>query len=306
MNIFITGGAGDLGILLARALEANHEVPVRMDVRKPLNADQGQVIIGSILDRSLLADSMKDCEMVIHIAAWHGIHLVSQKKNLYDFWDLNVTGTFNVFEEAAKKGIKKIIYISSTSIEDRFGIYGHTKVLGEEIARTYHERHNMDVICLRPSAFIPYWNTDAYKSFDEWARWYWKGAVHINDVLQAVMKSLQILEKRSLPVMPILYVDGKYEYTSKDLASWNDQGSGSSFKKYYSAYATIADKYGLDKDLKPIVFDISETKKLLGYSPQYSFLNLLQDLEKYGQQGPPLPKFLKKKNLISRIELSDF
>ena len=72
MNIFITGGSGDLGILLAKALDEQGDTPVRMDVRTPCNPQRGQVIQGSILNRPLLTESMRGCEMVVHIAAWHG------------------------------------------------------------------------------------------------------------------------------------------------------------------------------------------------------------------------------------------
>jgi nucleoside-diphosphate-sugar epimerase len=291
MKILITGGSGDLGVLLARELEGIGDIPVRLDIRQPINPQRGELIIGSILDRACLAEAMRSCDLVVHIAAWHGYHLVAGLKDVDDFWDLNVTGTFNVFEEAARQDIKKVVYISSTSAEERFGIYGHTKVLGEEIARTYHQRHNMDVIVLRPGAFIPYWNKNVYASFVEWAHWYWKGAVHISDVLQTVVKSIQKLKAGPIPNIPTLYVDGKYEYTNADLLNWEKNTPGSIFKKYYQDYADVAEKYGLGPTVKPTVFDIGPTKEFLAYEPTYSFMNLLQELAEFGPGGPPEPNF---------------
>lgn len=153
---------------------------------------------GSILDRELLAEVMPMIDCVVHIVAWHGVHEVRQQKDAYDFWDLNVTGTFNIFEAAARANIKNIIYISSTSIRERDGIYGHTKVLGEEIAQTYQARHNMNVITLRPRAFIPHWNTAVYDDYLDWVRWFWDGAVHINDVAQAVQQSINLLAQQAI------------------------------------------------------------------------------------------------------------
>ena len=98
MNIFSTSGAGDLGLLLARDLEMRGDMPVRMDIRKPINPSRGKFVLGSILDRDLLLKSIESADVVEHIAPWHGIHLVTGKKNADDFWDLNVTGTFNVFQ----------------------------------------------------------------------------------------------------------------------------------------------------------------------------------------------------------------
>ncbi len=291
MKIFLTGGSGDLGVLLARDLEKQGDVPIRLDIREPRNPRCGMVMQGSLLERSALANAMQGCEMVVHIAAWHGVHLVRGLKDEYDFWDLNVTGTFNVFEEAARQNIQKFVYISSTSVEDRFGVYGHTKVLGEEIALAYNQRHKMDVIVLRPGAFIPYWNKEIYSSFVEWAQWYWKGAVHINDVLQAVNKSIDVLKANTIAEMPVLFVDGKYEYTDEDLRNWDEKGNGTTFNQYYASYLAVAKKYELDPTLKPTVFDIKQTRYVLGYEPTYSFLNLLQELERFGAAGPAAPAF---------------
>ncbi len=291
MNILLTGGSGDLGLILGRDLVQGGHHPTRMDIRPPKNPQHGRFISGSILDRETLRSSMQAIDCVVHIAAWHGIHLVTGQKNAYDFWDLNVTGTFNVFQAAAEQGIRKFIYISSTSIQDKFGIYGHTKLLGEEIAQVYHQRHQMEVITLRPGAFIPYWNRDVYKSFAEFALWYWKGAVHINDVAQAVTKSIDLLNAGPLEPYLSLYVDGKYEYTTQDLQNWDANGAGTTFLNYYADHAQTAARFGLDPTIKPDVFDIQPTRKWLGYEPTYSPLNLLEDLDSYAADGPPAPVF---------------
>jgi nucleoside-diphosphate-sugar epimerase len=41
--------------------------------------------------------------------AWHGIHEDRGEKDAYDFVDLNVRGTFEVFEAAASAGIGKVV-----------------------------------------------------------------------------------------------------------------------------------------------------------------------------------------------------
>ena len=184
MRILLTGGAGDLGLLLARELSQRGDTPVCLDIRPP-SVQRGEFVPGSITDRALLAQTMPGIDVVVHIAAWHGIHEVTGQRDAFDFWDVNVTGTFNVLETAVRAGVHKVVFISSTSVEDRHGIYGHTKVLGEEMAQTYAVRHGMEIITLRPRAFIPHWNKTVYKNYVEWAHWFWAGAVHINDVVQA-------------------------------------------------------------------------------------------------------------------------
>ena len=85
MNIFITGGSGDMGLLLAKELMLRGDLPIRMDIRPPLNPQRGKFISGSILDRNLLSASLNDIDCVVHVAAWHGIHMVTGQKNPYDF-----------------------------------------------------------------------------------------------------------------------------------------------------------------------------------------------------------------------------
>ncbi len=287
MRIILTGGSGDLGRILCPLLAERGDTPVVLDVRPP----QGGVefVDASITDRDALKAALPGAGMIVHIAAWHGVHEFRKEKNAYDFWDLNVTGTFNVFQTAADAGIDKIVFISSTSIDERFGIYGHTKVLCEEMVRTYAARHGMSILTLRPRAFIPHWNRTIYSSYIEWAKWFWGGAVHINDVAQAVMRAVEFLDANKLAEPIFLAVDGAYEYSERDLETWDRDGSGSTFKKYYADYFDIVREHGLDPSHKPKRLDISDTRKLLNYEPHFSLKNLLEELAEYGADGPPGP-----------------
>ena len=290
MRILLTGGSSDLGHVLSKELESRGDTPLRLDVRAPLN-DRGVYINGSILDQALLRQSMEGVDCVVHIAAWHGFHEFTKQKDVYDFWELNVTGTFYVLQTAVDAGVKKIVHISSESVLDWSGIYGHTKVLGEEMVRAYAQRHGLEIIILRPRAFIPYWNKATYSSFVEWAQWFWKGAVHIDDVNQAVIQAIDLLAKKSIPEPLTLTVDGAYEYTVDDFSNWDANGAGTTFKKYYAEYYDLAVQHGLDPALKPTTLDITETRQQLGYDPQYSLRNLLMELEQFGVDGPPMPEF---------------
>lgn len=288
MRILLTGGSGDLGTLLAADLEsAGHKV-VNIDMAPP-KTSAGEFVKGSILDRDTLAKAMEGVDCVIHIAAWHGIHEANGTKTPQDFHDLNVTGTFNTLEEAAIAGAKKFIFISSTSVSDKNGVYGHTKILGEEMCRAYSERHGMDVVSLRPRAFIPPWNKAVYNNFIEWAAWFQRGAVHVDDVKAATLAAVKLMESGQRLKNPAFPVDGAYDYTAEDLKNWDAGGAGTTFAKYYPAAVDLAKKHGLDTAKKPRVLDIPEAEKLPGYTPAYSMRHLLQDLEKYGAEGPPAP-----------------
>jgi nucleoside-diphosphate-sugar epimerase len=139
MRVFLTGGSGDLGQVVSVSLVERGDTPLCFDVRPPAYSGC-DYRPGSILDRDTLRTAITDADMVVHIAAWHGIHAFRKEKDVYDFWDLNVSGTFNVFEAAQAAGIQRVIYISSTDAEEPYTVYGHTKVMGEKIAQTYAAR----------------------------------------------------------------------------------------------------------------------------------------------------------------------
>ncbi len=286
MKVLLTGGAGDLGQTLVPRLLSKGDTPVILDVRAPPN--RGETYIqGSVLDRSKLQDYFRGSDCIVHIAAWHGIHEDRGKKNAYDFFDLNVRGTFEVFEAAASLGIDKVIYISTTSVRRPDTLYGRSKILAERIAEDYAKFKNLNVITLRPRGFIPFWNSDVYTKYSDWAKWFWRGAVHIDDVASAVMLSMDLMSRRALGQHPVLTLDSAYEYTDADLDQWDADGPGSTFRRYYPEYYELALSYGLDPTLKPTRLNISEAVRWLGYKPAYSLARLLADLAAYGDSGPP-------------------
>jgi len=284
MKILLTGGAGDLGKVLTLDLMKRKDTVLRFDIAQPSD-QQGTFVSGSILDTQKLLDTLPGVDCIVHIAAWHGYHEFTKQKNCYDFWDLNVTGTFNVFQAALECNVRNVIFISSEAVSDITSYYGWTKVLGEDVAQYYMQKKQLNILTLRPRAFIPYWNKAVYHSFIEWAKWFWNGAVHINDVAQAVVQGIDLLSQNTLSKHLILPVDGAYEYTQNDLENWDNSGPGTTFKKYYADYFDLAVQYGLNPMIKPTVQNIEETKKWLGYQPHYSLKNLLSDLKNYSETG---------------------
>jgi nucleoside-diphosphate-sugar epimerase len=290
MKVLLTGGSGNLGQTLVPRLLDQGDTPVILDVRAPRHLKKGALFVEeSILDRAKVTETFPGCDCIVHIAAWHGIHEDRGEKNAYDFFDLNVRGTFEVFEAAASVGIDKIIFISTTSVYRPDTLYGRSKILAELIAEDYRMRKNINVITLRPRGFIPFWDRDVYTRYSDWARWFWKGAVHIDDVAAAVILALDLVSRQRPGQQLVLTLDSAYEYTDADLAHWDADGPGSTFRKYYSEYYDLALSYGLDPALKPTRLDISETVRWLGYKPSYSLANLLSELAAYGDSGPPQP-----------------
>ena len=288
MKILLTGGSGDLGQTLVPRLLVSGHIPVILDIREPTDLPGGAIFVqGSVLDRRGLSAFFHGIDCIVHIAGWHGIHESNGEKNAHDFFDLNVRGTFEVFEAATSLGIDKIVHISTTSVHRPNTLYARSKILGERIAEDYGAGKAMNVVILRPRGFIPYWNRSVYTRFSEWAQWFWRGAVHIDDVASAVTRSIDLLSRQRLDRVPVLTLDSAYEYTDDDLKHWDAQGEGSTFRQYYAEFYDLAISYGLDPTAKPNRLDISEAVRWLGYKPTYSLAHILSALAAHGDRGPP-------------------
>lgn len=280
MRVLLTGGAGDLGHVLAAELKKLGHNPVVLDVIPPKN-EEVEFVQASILDRHRLPEIFSGCDCIVHIAAWHGIHEFRSDKDAYDFFDLNIKGTFEVLE-AARQANASVVFISTTSVDEPDSLYGMSKILAEQLADFYFRKYQMNIVTLRPRAFIPHWNKAVYKSYIDWVKWYWGGAVHIDDVAQAVIKAVDFVSTNEhLKEHFVLPIDGAYEYTDEDLNNWDKLGSGSTFKKHYGDYFELVKSYGLDPSKKPKKLDISETKLRLGYNPTFSLGSLLRELANF-------------------------
>ncbi|MDI1227719.1 MAG: NAD(P)-dependent oxidoreductase [bacterium] len=290
MRILLTGGSGDLGTLLSADLLGHAYDVASIDMAAPRIAVP-HFVKGSIIDRAAVKRAMAGVDCAVHIAAWHGIHEVEKTKTPEDFHDLNVTGTFNMLEAAAAAKVRNFVFISSTSVSDPYSVYGNSKIVGEEMCRAYASRHGMRIIILRPRAFIPSWNRQVYKTWNDWAAWFMRGAVHIDDVKQSVMKSiLHLAENKPVPASPpILTIDGAYEYTADDIANWDRDGAGATFRKHYAAHEANARAAKLDITRKPKILDITQARATIGYAPAYSLKTLLEELAQHGEDGPPAP-----------------
>ena len=115
MKILITGAGGNLGRAIIPALiEAGHSVRL-FDFRE-LGESGFETIVGDVRNIEDIRRAMSGVDAIVHAAALHGIHLAKWRPE--DFWAINVTGTFNVYEAAREAGIKRVVLCST------MGVYG--------------------------------------------------------------------------------------------------------------------------------------------------------------------------------------
>jgi len=101
MKIMITGSSGFIGTELVKNLKEKHEIV-------EFAHDKGD----NILDYAKLKESMKECDLVVHLAAHRKPY---EDKTFKDYFETNCEGTFNVAQAAIENGVKKLIFTSSTS-----------------------------------------------------------------------------------------------------------------------------------------------------------------------------------------------
>ena len=170
MRIFITGGAGFIGIhLCKKLLELNHSVTVYDNFSNSLQENfisimkqKVTLIPGDILDHSKLITSMKNHDVVIHLAA--KISVPESIKNPQLTFDVNVNGTQIVVNACLKNNITKIIAASTAAVYQNSSTkiildeaspvepqspYGESKLEMENKIIDFASMHNIDATILR-------------------------------------------------------------------------------------------------------------------------------------------------------------
>jgi nucleoside-diphosphate-sugar epimerase len=117
MRVLVTGGTGFTGkALVRRLLDEGHAV-VAMDYKEGLKTEElrqwgAEVVIGTVTDKALVEKHMAGVDVVHHLAAAFRELNVSQQY----YRDVNVGGTLNALEAAARHGVKKFVYCSTCGV----------------------------------------------------------------------------------------------------------------------------------------------------------------------------------------------
>jgi len=115
MKVFITGGTGLLGSVLAQKLASNgHNVAITYREHKPSSGIKGYEV--DIRDKKLNDIIKKESpDWVIHTAALTDVDLCEKDKELAK--SINVDGTKNIVEACEKTG-SHLVFVSTTSVFD--------------------------------------------------------------------------------------------------------------------------------------------------------------------------------------------
>lgn len=282
MKILVTGGSGMVGKYIVEELLNHHYEVGVLDLVPP---KQPNVLFhdADVLVLTDVEQSMKGYDVVIHTAGIpHPLNDPPER-----VFTVNVNGTFNVLESAARNGIKKVIFTSSEStlgfafmtnrmvpeyipIDELHPLrpqdpYGLSKVIGEQICKTYSAKYGMQTICLRePWIWVPEnERLLLYKQLvTEYSDWYknlWT-YVHVYDV--AVAHRLAV-ERTLNSLNEVFFITAKENWTGKN--------SKELLAQYFPEVKKIADNFSGAS----AVISHEKAKRLLGYVPKFSVRDLL-------------------------------
>lgn len=168
-----------MGDAIAKRLLKTDEEVVSLDIWKADDyPDKVEFVMGSVLDRELVAKLMKDVDVVHHTAA-----LVPLTKAGDDFHKVNVEGSQIVTEEAARAEVKYFVHTSSSAIFGKpkcpasndsnlnpIDIYGISKLKGENAVKDICEESGMPLIVVRPRTLIATGRLGIFQILFEWIK----------------------------------------------------------------------------------------------------------------------------------------
>lgn len=165
-QVAVTGAAGDVG---RETLEALDEQDVRPITHREHDDIDSTVL--EIEDEAALVDAFEGCDVAVHLAAdasatapWESVR------------DVNIQGTYNVFEAARKSSVERVVFGSSNHVTHMYNMsdpadpgttradpdpvspddparpssyYGVSKLAGEGLGSLYADRFGLTVVNLR-------------------------------------------------------------------------------------------------------------------------------------------------------------
>jgi UDP-glucose 4-epimerase len=302
MRVLVTGAGGTLGTaLLPRLAAAGHD-PVALDVRR--GSGEGTWIIADVRDAAAVSHATAGTDLIVHTAALHGIHLGGHSRR--DFYDLNLTGTFNVWQAAVEHRVRGVVFSSTMGV---YGdsrkptgdgdvafldenvpllpgdVYGWTKVAGEELCRYHLREDGISSIALRYGMFVP-------EPFFRYGIRLLYGGVHEDDVAEAVMAAIAHIERGDIG-HEAFNVESPLPFTPDDARDLR-RDPFIALERHYPGSAELLRERGVNS-LRPIieVFPVMRLQARLGFRPSHDFAAWLDALrarpDERAESDPPWP-----------------
>lgn len=250
-SYLITGGAGFLGINLARYLLARGHKVVSLDIADFDYPERDQVTIykGDIRDRPVVDQAMEGINIVVHTAA--ALPLYSEA----DIISTDIGGTGTVMESAFAHGVERAIQISSTAVygvpdhhplyeTDKMvgvGPYGRAKIDAEKVCEEYRAK-GMCVPIIRPKSFIGPERLGVFALLYDWAK-----DGHGFPMLGSGKNRYQLLDVEDL--CDAIYLCATLD---KDVVNDTFNIGAKDFTTMREDYQAVLDTAGFGKQIRPL------------------------------------------------------
>jgi UDP-glucose 4-epimerase len=278
-NILVTGSSGQLGRELVVQLRAKQYQVVGIDLVASPTTDQ-------IIDIRNSDDVDKltiGFDAIIHTAAMHGKHYELNYPR-EKFINTNINGTLNLLNACVLNGIRKFLYISTTSIYGNAmvdekqavwvdeslvpnprDIYDITKLTAELFCRDFFEKNAIESTVLRVSRFLP--ETDNLKAIHRLYR-----GLDEADGARGIILALE----KSFTTFEIYNISNDSPFKHEDLPELI-KNPKEVIKKYYSNIEKIfADKNWVFPEKIDRVYSIEKAKRELNYLPINNFNTFIE------------------------------
>jgi uronate dehydrogenase len=166
-RILITGAVGRIGTMLRPRLARPQRILRLLDIAPTAPGQPGErvePITADITDLEAMRQAAQDVDAIIHLG---GIPHESEWEHVLH---TNIHGTYTVLEAARRAGVPRVILASSNHavgfhtysddlVPDHLfprpdTFYGVSKATNEALGSLYHDRHRINVLCVRIGACI--------------------------------------------------------------------------------------------------------------------------------------------------------
>jgi uronate dehydrogenase len=162
-RILLTGAAGEIGLKVRESLRTHYPLIRLLHRRLITDIREGEEFcLANLESFDEVSRAMAGVDVVVHMGG----------KAQEGTWEVvlpsNIIGTYNIFEAARQRGVRRVVFASSHHVIGYYrrgrsigpddpprpdSRYAVSKVFGEALGRLYADKYGLSVVCLRIGSY---------------------------------------------------------------------------------------------------------------------------------------------------------